>query len=201
MLASLGSTKQSQVECGEALTVSGDWVAIPYTAVGAEGGSSNQGIWVLRIHGGGIQWHLAYGTDVADGEEFGPIGDAAVAAEARDFCSILEGSGKVRSASEMMAAMTDEPAVINLPEGLYWSGAAEVEALVPLYPPELEIQCGDDVVASGDWSAHPIVENAPSIGLEQVGMWVYNHRDGKIHRHFAHNTRTAGSGWGLPLDG
>ncbi len=198
VLAALDSTEQTQVECGESMTVSGDWVAVPYTAMGAEGGA--QGIWVLRIVGDKVQWHLAYGTAVPDGEELGPINDPTVATEAREFCSIIEGAGYQRSASSFMDAMTETPAVVNLPEGLYWPGAAEVESMVELYPESDVIWCGDEITTSGRWSAEPVTIDSPALDLGQVGMMVHHHLDGKISRQFAHFTRTSGDYWGLPLE-
>ncbi len=200
VLAALDSTEQPQVECSEAVTVSGDWVAVPYTATSAEDGAQHQGIWVLRITGEGIHWHLAYSTSTVNGEEVASFDDPVVAAEARDYCAIVEGFGKVRDQSEVLAAMTDDPGVVNLPEGFYFLGTAEVEAMVRLYPPELRIQCSDDIVTSGGWSAHPALLEASSIGMKQVGMWVYAHRDGRIHRQFAHYTRASGRGAGLPWE-
>ncbi len=191
----------SHVQCGDSVAVSGDWVAMPFTSVGPLlTPPVIQGIWLLRVVGGEVQWHLSYGSIVGEGEDFGPVDDPVIAAEAREFCSIVEGSGYVRSASELLGSMTEDPAVFNIPEGLYWPGVTNVESMVQYYPPELEIGCGDDVVTSGDWSAQPIFENAPIISLSQVGMWVYHHQNGKIHRQFAHNTRISGQGWGLPLE-
>ncbi|MEA2026291.1 MAG: hypothetical protein U9O18_06340 [Chloroflexota bacterium] len=198
VVAALADTDLSTVDCGGPATVSGDWVAMPVSATRSDG-SGTEGIWVFRIVKDQVQWHLAYGTEVADVAAASTEPDPALVTEARDFCAIVEGSGYVRSADEFLAAMTDDPLVHNYPEGLYWTGVAEVRSIAPLYPPSDDIWCGSDITTNGLWSAELVTIDNPPLSL--VGMMVHHHIDGWIHSQFVHFTRTSGSAsWGLPLD-
>jgi hypothetical protein len=97
--------------------------------------------------------------------------------------------------------MTDDPAVHNIPEGLYWTGTDEVRSMVGYYPKSDQIWCGDEIITNGDWSAESItIRNPTYYDLEDIGIMVRNHIEGKIHREFPHFTRTSGRDWGLPLE-
>ncbi len=187
------------VECGALSSVSGDWVALPVSSSSTDG-SGTVGIWVLRIVGDKVQWHLAYTTPTTDTSPPEGSPNPDLVAEARQFCAIIEGTGYTRNTDEFLGAMSDDPAVHNNPEGLYWTGTDEIRAMVEYYPQTDQIWCGDDIVTNGVWSAEPITIDNPAFNLEQVGMMVHNHTEGKIHRQFVHFTRTSGQYWGLPLE-
>ena len=198
VVVAVADTRFSTVDCGGPATVSGDWVALPFSALTSDG-SGEEGIWLFRIVKDNIQWHFTYGTGADEVTPAPAEPDSVLAAEARDFCAIIEGTGYARDADEFLAAMTDDPAVHNNPEGLYWTGADEVRSMVNYYPSNDDIWCGDAITTNGQWSAEPITIDHPDVS--QVGMMIHNHIDGKIHRQFAHFTRTSGfAPWGLPLD-
>lgn len=190
----------SAVDCGGPAVVSGDWVAMPVSASSTDG-SGTTGIWILRIVKDKVQWHLAYGTDVDAATPASTEPDPVLATEAREFCAIVEGTGYARDADEFLAAMTGDPLVHNIPEGLYWTGVDELRSMVTYYPSADEIWCGDDIATNGQWSAEPITIDNPGYYLSQVGMMIHHHVDGKINSQFAHFTRASGEYWGLPLDG
>ena len=79
--------------------------------------------------------------------------DQALQSQAREFCGTIEGTGCVRGADESLAAMTSDPAVHNIPEGLFWTGTEAVAEMVGLYSSTDEIGCGDDIITNGEWSA------------------------------------------------
>jgi hypothetical protein len=200
VVAAVADTGLSTVDCGGGpAAVSGDWVALPVSASNSDG-SGEEGIWTFRIVKDKIQWHMTYGTDVEEVTPAPTEPDSVLAAEARDFCAIVEGTGYVRDADEFLAAMTSDPAVHNNSEGLYWTGIDEVRSMVEYYPSTDEIWCGDDITTNGQWSAEPITIENPPYNLSQVGMMVHHHIGGKINSQFAHFTRTSGEYWGLPLD-
>jgi hypothetical protein len=198
VVAAVADTGLSTVDCGGPATVSGDWVGVPVSASRSDG-SGTEGIWVFRIVKGQVQWHLAYGTEVAAVTAASTDPDVALVADARDFCAIVEGTGYTRDGDELLAAMTDDPLVHIYPEGLYWTGADEVGAMVTQTPTSEDISCGDDITTNGQWSAEAMTIDLPQAA--QVGVMVRHHVDGKNHSQFIHFTRTSGYVWGLPLDG
>jgi len=198
VVAAVADTGLSTVDCGGPATVSGDWVAVPVSASKADG-SGTEGIWVFRIVKGQVQWHLAYGSEVADVTAASTDPDVGLVAAARDFCAIVEGTGYTRDGDELLAAMTDDPLVHTYPEGLYWTGADAVGAMVTQTPTSEDISCGDDITTNGQWSAEAMTVDLTQAA--QVGVMVRHHVDGKNHSQFIHFTRTSGSVWGLPLDG
>jgi hypothetical protein len=133
VLAAVADTRFSTADCGGPATVSGDWVALSVSASTPDG-SGEEGIWLFRIVKDKIQWHFIYGTGAGEVTPAPAEPDAVLAAEARDFCAIIEGTGYTRDADEFLAAMTDDPAVHNNPEGLYWTGVDEVRSMVNYYP-------------------------------------------------------------------
>jgi hypothetical protein len=198
VVAVVADTRFSTVDCGGPATVSGDWVALPVSASTSDG-SGEEGIWIFRIVKDKIQWHLTYGTGVDEVTPAPAEPDSMLAAEARDFCAIIEGTKYHRDADEFLAAVTDDPAVHTYTEGFYWTGVDEVRSMVKYYTFYDDIWCGDAITTNGQWSAEPITVDHPS--ASQVGMMVHSHIDGKIRRQFVHFTRTRGPGpWGLPLD-
>ena len=200
VVAAVTDTGLSTVDCGGPATVSGHWVALPVSASSSDG-SGVEGIWLFRIVNDQIQWHLAYGTEVDETSTASTEPDPVLAAEARDFCAIVEGTGYVRDADEFLSAMTNDPLVHTYPEGFYWTGVEEVGTIAPLYPSSDDIWCGDDIATNGQWSAEPITIDNPPHNLSLVGMMVHHHIDGKIHSQFVHFTRTSGSApFGLALD-
>jgi hypothetical protein len=200
VVGAVAETGLSTVDCGDPAIVSGDWVALPVSASRSDG-SGTEGIWIFRIVRDKVQWHIAYGTETDEVTPAPAESDSVLAAEARDFCAIVEGTGYVRDADEFLAAMTEYPLVHTYPEGFYWTGVDEVRTIAPLYPTSDDIWCGDDIATNGQWSAEPITIDNPSHNLSLVGMMVHHHIDGKIHSQFVHFTRTSGSAqWGLPLD-
>jgi len=188
------------VQCGAPAVVSGDWVALPVTSA-SEDGSGTVGIWALRIVRDHVQWHFALGTPTTDTPPPDAIPNAALVAEAREFCAIIEGTDYVRSAEDFLGAMTDDPAVHNNAEGLYWTGIDEVDSMMESYPKSDQIWCGDEIITNGEWSAEPITIDNPPYNLRNVGIMVRHHVEGQIHSEFPHFTRESGEiAWGLPLE-
>lgn len=188
------------VDCSQPALVYADWVALPVSAVGSDG-FADKGIWVLRVVDDQVHWHLIYGNEVESDGSAAVEPNPALVSEAREFCSIIEGTGFARDADAFLAAMTTDPAVHNNPEGFYWTGAEAVGGMVDLYPSTDDIWCGDDVITNGEWSAEAVRIDNPPVDLTNVGIMVHRHVDGKIHRQFAHFTRASGTlNWGLPLE-
>lgn len=188
------------VQCGAPAVVSGDWVALTVSSA-SEDGSGTVGIWALRIVDDHVQWHLAYGTPVTETPPPETTPNAALVAEAREFCAIIEGTDYVRSAEAFLGAMTDDPAVHNNAEGFYWTGIEEIGLMLELYPKSDQIWCSDEIITNGDWSAEPITIANPVYNLENVGIMVRHHAEGQIHSEFPNFTRASGEiAWGLPLE-
>ena len=57
-----------------------------------------------------------------------------------------------------------------------------------------------EIITNKAWPAEPRNTDNPVYDLEQVGVMVHHHVDGKIHSQFAHFTRASGEYWGLPLE-
>lgn len=188
------------VDCSDAALVYADWVALPVSAVRTDG-FADQGFWILRIVDDQIHWHLIYGNEAESDGSAAVEPNPALVSEAREFCSIIEGTGFTRDADEFLAAMTSDPAVHNNPEGFYWTGAEAVAGMIDLYPSTDDIWCGDDIATNGEWSVEAVRIDNPPFDLTNVGIMVHRHIDGKIHRQFAHFTRASGTAnWGLPLE-
>lgn len=188
------------VDCSQPVLVYADWVARPVSAVGSDR-VSVQGIWVLRLVDDQVHWHLIYGNEVESDGSAAVEPNSALVSEAREFCSIIEGTGFARDPDAFLAAMTSDPAVHNNPEGLYWTGAEAVGEMVDVYPSTDDIWCGVDIITNGEWSAEAVRIDNPPFDLTNVGVMVHRHVDGKIHRQFAHFTRASGTvNCGLPLE-
>ncbi len=127
--------------------------------------------------------------------------DPAIEAETRDFCALFEGSGYARSPSDVIAAMTDDPAIHNIPNSLHCTGGADgIKAEVDSYLGSDIIDCGA-VTTNGQWSAQAATIENPPLNLGLVGILVRQHIDGRIHRQYAQYTQTSGAGnWGIHLD-
>jgi hypothetical protein len=127
--------------------------------------------------------------------------DPAIEAETRGFCALYEGTGYVRSASDVIAAMTDDPAIHNIPHKLHCTGGANgIKADVDSYMRADIIGCGA-VTTNGQWSAQASTIEHPPANLGLVGILVRQHIDGKIHRQYNQYTQTSGTGnWGFHLD-
>ena len=124
-----------------------------------------------------------------------------IEAETRGFCSLYEGSGYARSAPDVIAAMTDDPAIHNIPHSLHCTGGADgIKTDVSSYLRIDIIGCGA-VTTNGQWSAQASTIENPTIDLGLVGILVRQHDNGKIHRQYNQYTQTSGTGnWGFHLD-
>ncbi len=200
VVAAVAETEISEVRCGDPALVFGDWIALPVSTSSLDG-PGEVGMWVFRIVDGKVQWHLAYGNPAADTARDEAEPNQVLQAEAREFCGVLEGAGFERDADEFLAAMTSDPAVANIPEGLFWTGTDAVRKMVPAWTPSDVIWCGDEIITNGEWSAEAVRSDNPSFGLTIVGIVVHRHQDGNIHRKFNHFTRARGSlPFGLPIE-
>ena len=198
--AAAAALEYDVVDCSQPALVYADWVALPVSAVGSDG-LADQGIWVFRLVDDQVHWHLIYGNELESDGSAGVEPNSALVSEAREFCSIIEGTGFARDPDVFLAAMTSDPAVHNNPEGFFFTGAEAVGEMVDLYPPTDDIWCGDEIITNGEWSAEAVRIDNPPFDLTNVGVMVHRHVDGKIHRQFAHFTRASGTAnWGLPLE-
>lgn len=200
VLAALDATGLSDIDCGGPSVISGDWIAFPVTASRSDG-TGEEGIWVLRIVNNEVGWQLNYATDTTQVASVATELDPVIEAEARGFCALYQGTEHARSASDVIAAMTDDPAIHNIPHSLHCTGGAEgIKADVAGYIRDDIIGCGD-VTANGQWSAQASTIATPSFNLAVVGILVRQHDNGKIHRQYNQYTQTSGTGnWGFHLD-
>ena len=197
--AALDATGLSEIDCGGPRVISGDWIAFPVTASRSDG-SGEEGIWVLRIVDDKVGWQLNYATDTTQVSSAATEPDSVIEAEARGFCSLYEGSGYARSASDVIAAMTTDPAIHNIPHSLHCTGGADgIKTDVASYFRADIIGCGA-VTTNGQWSAQASTIENPTINLGLVGILVRQHDNGKIHRQYNQYTQTSGTGnWGFHL--
>ena len=199
--ATLDATGYSNIDCGGPSVMSGDWIAVPVSASRSDG-TGGEGIWVLRIVDDKIRWQLNYATDTTHVSPAATGPDPAIETETRGFCALYEGTGYDRSAPDVIAAMTDDPATHNIPNSLHCTGGADgIKADVDSYTRDDIIGCGA-VTTNGQWSAQAsTIENPPYNHLGLVGVLVRQHIDGKIHRQYNQYTQTSGTGnWGFHLD-
>ncbi len=198
--AALDATGLSNIDCGGPSVISGDWIAVPVSASRSDG-TGEEGIWVLRIVDDEIGWQLNYATDTTQVSPAATGPDPVLETETRGFCALYEGTGYGRSASDVLAAMTDDPAIHNIPHKLHCTGGAEgIKADVASYMRADIIGCGA-VTTNGQWSAQASTIEHPPVNLGLVGILVRQHIDGKIHRQYNQYTQTSGTGnWGFHLD-
>jgi hypothetical protein len=196
----LDATGLSEIDCGGPSVISGDWIAFPVTASRSDG-SGEEGIWVFRIVNDKVGWQLNYATDTTQVASAATEPDPVIETEARGFCSLYEGTGYARSAPDVIAAMTDDAAIQNIPHSLHCTGGAEgIKTDVGSYPPTDIIGCGA-VTTNGQWSAQASTIENPTFDLGLVGILVRQHDNGKIHRQYNQYTQTFGIGnWGFHLD-
>jgi hypothetical protein len=198
--AALDATGYSNIDCGGPSVISGDWIAVPVSASRSDG-TGEEGIWVLRIVDDKIGWQLNYATDTTQVSPAATGPDPAIETETRGYCALYEGTGYDRSAPDVIAAMTDDPAIHNIPNSLHCTDADGIKADVDSYERADIIGCGA-VTTNGQWSAQAsTIENPPYNHLGLVGILVRQHDNGKIHRQYNQYTQTSGTGnWGLHLD-
>ncbi len=198
--AALDATGLSEIDCGGPSVISGDWIAVPVSASRSDG-TGEEGIWVLRIVNDKIGWQLNYATDTTQVSPAATGPDPAIETETRGFCALFEGTGYVRSAPDVIAAMTDNAAIHNIPNSLHCTGGADgIEDDVGSYTRDDIIGCGA-VTTNGQWSAQASTIENPTINLGLVGILVRQHIDGKIHRQYNQYTQTSGTGnWGLHFE-
>jgi len=195
----LSTTELSSIDCGGPVVVSGDLIALPVSA-SRQDGTGEEGIWVFRIVENQIQWLLNYGTDVDEVSPAATGPEPSIATEASDFCALYGGTGYRRSSDDVIAAMSDEPAVQNIPHGLHCMGVPGIKTDVNSYYPADIIGC-EDVTTNGQWSAQVSTIYNPTFDLGLVGILVRQHVDGQIHRQYNHYTQISGMGdWGFHLN-
>ena len=198
--AALDATGYSNIDCGGPSVISGDWIAVPVSASRSDG-TGEEGIWVLRVVDDKIGWQLNYATDTTQVSPAATGPDPAIETETRGFCALYEGTGYVRSVPDVIAAMTDDPAIHDIPGSLHCTDADGIKADVGSYLRADIIGCGA-VTTNGQWSAQASTIENPKYNLGLVGILVRQHIDGKIHRQYSQYTQTSGTaGWGLHLDG
>ena len=200
VVTALDATGFSRIDYGGPSVISGDWIATPVSASRPDG-TGEEGIWVLRIVNDKISSQLNYATDTTQVSPAATAPDPAIETETCDFCALFEGSGYIRSASDVIAAMTDDPEIHNIPNSIHCGGGAEgVTDDVAGYLWTDLIDCGD-VTTNGQWSAQASTIENPPVDLGLVGILVRQHIDGKIHRQYNQYTQTSGGGnWGFHLD-
>ena len=198
--AALDATGLSEIDCGGPSVISGDWIAVPVSASRSDG-TGEEGIWVLRIVDDEIGWQLNYATDTTQVSPAATGPDPVLETETRSYCALYEGTGYDRSAPDVLAAMTDDPAIQHIPVSLHCMGVSSIKTDVDSYVRDDIIGCGA-VTTNGQWSAQAsTIENPPYNHLGLVGILVRQHIDGKIHRQYNQYTQTSGTGnWGLHLD-
>ena len=189
----------STIDCGGPAVIAGDLIALPVSAA-RQDRTGEEGISVFRIVEDEIQWLLSYGSDVDQVSSAATDPQPSIASEAESFCALYEGAGYRRSSDDVIAAMSDEPAIQNIPVGLHCMGVPGIERDVGSYPSTDIIGCGD-IATNGQWSAQGSTIESPSLGLGLVGVLVRQHVDGKIHRQYNQYTQTSGTGsMGFGLD-
>ena len=200
LAGALDATRLSEIDCGGPSVVSGDWIAFPVWASRSDGGGE-EGIWVFRMVNDKVGWQLNYATDTTQVASAATEPDPVIDAEARGFCGLYEGTGYARSAPDVIAAMTDDAAIHNIPHSVHCTGGVEgIKTDVGSYPRTDIIGCGA-VTTNGQWSALASTIENPTFGLGLVGILVRQHENGKIHRQYNQYTQTSGTGnWGFHLD-
>ena len=200
VVAALDATGFSKIDYGGPSVISADWIATPVSASRPDG-SGEEGIWVLRIVDDKISSQLNYATDTTQVSPAASAPDPTIETETCDFCAMFEGTGYVRSAADVIAAMTDDPAIHNIPNSIHCGEGAEgVEDDVATYLLHDNIFCGA-VTTNGQWSAQASTIENPEVDIGLVGILVRQHIDGQIHRQYNQYTQTSGPGnWGLHLD-
>ena len=195
----LSATGFSSIDCGGPAILSGDLIAVPVSA-SRQDGTGEEGIWVFRIVKNQIQWLLTYGTDVDQVSPAATAPNPTTATEARDFCALYEGTGYARNSADVIAAMTEDPAIQHIPASLHCMGVPGIKIDVSAYFPDDVVGCGD-IATNGQWSAQVSTIENSSIDLGLVGILVRQHVDGQIHRQYNQYTQTSGTGnWGFLLD-
>lgn len=197
VVPALAATEVDAVECATPGLISGDWIVLPVSASRPDG-SGQEGMWALRItKSGAVEWHLAYMTEVEQVSPATHEPDPVLAAEARDFCAIVEGK-KSRDADKVLAAMTGDPAAHNIGNEFAYIGTDGIREMIRWYPRALMITCEEPTLTHGEWSAAGSTLSEDPIFL--VGATIQQHIDGKIHRQYFHWTQTSGRAtWGLRL--
>ncbi len=200
VVTALDAAGFSRIDYGGPSVISGDWIATPVSASRPDG-TGEEGIWVLRIVNDRIGWQLNYATDTIQVSPAATEPDPAIETETCEFCALFEGAGYARSASDVIAAMTDDPAIHNIPNSFHCGEGAEgVTADVGTYMRVDIIDCGA-VTTNGQWSAQASTIENPAVNIGLVGILVRQHVDGKIHRQYNQYTQTSGGGkWGFQLD-
>lgn len=198
--AALDATGLSEIDCGGPSVISGDWIAFPVSASRSDG-SGEEGIWVFRVVNDNVGWQLNYASDTTDVASASTESDPVIETETRGFCSLYEGTGYARSAPDVIAAMTEDPAIHNIPHSLHCTGGADgIKTDVGSYVRADIIGCGT-VTTNGQWSAQASTIENPTINLGLVGILVRQHDNGKIHRQYNQYTQTSGTGnWGFHLN-
>ena len=197
--AALSASELSLIDCGGPAVVSGDLIALPVSA-SRQDGTGEEGIWVFRIVENQIQWLLNYGTDVDQVSPAATGPEPSIATQAGDFCALYGGTGYRRSSDDVIAAMSDEPAIQNIPHGLHCMGVSGIKTDVGSYYPADIIGC-EDVTTNGQWSAQVSTIHNLEFDLGLVGILVRQHVDGQIHRQYNHYTQLSGFGdWGFQLN-
>jgi hypothetical protein len=197
--AALDATGYSNIDCGGPSVISGDWIAVPVSASRSDG-TGEEGIWVLRIVDDEIGWQLNYATDTTQVSPAATGPDPVLETETRSYCALYEGTGYDRSAPDVLAAMTDDPAIQHIPVSLHCMGVSGIKTDVDSYVRDDIIGCGA-VTTNGQWSAQASTIEHPPANLGLVGILVRQHIDGKIHRQYNQYTQTSGTGnWGFHLD-
>ncbi len=193
-------TEFTAVDCGGPVAVAGDWAAIPVSASRADG-SGIEGIWVLKAGTELINWHLSYATGVNVVSPAPTEIDPIVSEVGNAFGELMLDTDD-RTADNVLALMSDDPAMHDITMGFHYVGVDNVRVSMSQVASSDSITLLESETTNGTWAARGSRIVNLAFDFEMVGMNVLLIVDGKVHRQFVQFTQLSGwQRWALPADG